>query len=191
MPRKIEFNRDYVLSKSMMLFWKKGFSNTSMREIEKATKLSPPSIYNSFESKEGLFLSALNYYISLIVEERINEYLSRDEDFSSHKFQNFFYSIPQSKKNLGCLLNIHVIDNGLKKEVVTRIDKALLKIEKAIKRKVEQGINQNVFFNDRTCNEISDLLYTVYQGILIIDRTSESKKRLIKRIDNTFKLIMR
>ncbi|MCK5830524.1 MAG: TetR/AcrR family transcriptional regulator [Methylococcales bacterium] len=62
MARTIEFDRVEVLQKAMEVFWNEGYSKTSISSLVIATNLKPGSIYAAFNSKEGLFLAALNYY---------------------------------------------------------------------------------------------------------------------------------
>jgi AcrR family transcriptional regulator len=60
--RNAEFDREKVLRSAMNAFMNKGFSNTSMQELKKATGLHPGSIYCAFENKRGLLLAALEQY---------------------------------------------------------------------------------------------------------------------------------
>lgn len=43
-------------------FWSRGFSATSVRDLEAATGIGIASLYNAFGSKRGLFLAALERY---------------------------------------------------------------------------------------------------------------------------------
>ncbi len=60
--RNAEFDREKVLRSAMNAFMSKGFANTSMQDIKKATGLHPGSIYCAFENKRGLLLAALEQY---------------------------------------------------------------------------------------------------------------------------------
>lgn len=62
MGRPKEFDRTEVLNKTIQVFWKKGFADTSVQDLEKATGLNKSSLYSEFESKEELFLSSLRQY---------------------------------------------------------------------------------------------------------------------------------
>lgn len=63
MARTKSFDENLVLESAMLLFWKKGYSATSMKELEGAMRLSPTSIYNAFGSKRELFEKALQLYL--------------------------------------------------------------------------------------------------------------------------------
>lgn len=59
---KARFSKSDIIDKSINLFWKNGFSASSMQQVVKTTGLQPGSIYHAFGSKEGLFREALERY---------------------------------------------------------------------------------------------------------------------------------
>ena len=62
MARPIEFDREEVLQKAIGVFWQKGYSATSVKNLVEATGLQPGSIYSAFGDKRGLFLAAIDGY---------------------------------------------------------------------------------------------------------------------------------
>lgn len=60
--RNPEFDREQVLRAAMHAFMAKGYSNTSMQDLTKATGLHPGSLYCAFNNKRGLLLAALGQY---------------------------------------------------------------------------------------------------------------------------------
>jgi TetR/AcrR family transcriptional regulator, transcriptional repressor for nem operon len=60
--RQREFDIDEVLILAMNLFWERGYSNTSMKDVVQATGVQPGSLYGTFGDKEKLFQQALNKY---------------------------------------------------------------------------------------------------------------------------------
>jgi len=59
---RAQFNRNDVIDKSIALFWKNGFSGSSIQQVVKATGLKPGSLYLAFGNKEALFREALEGY---------------------------------------------------------------------------------------------------------------------------------
>lgn len=51
--------RDKIVEKASTVFWKKGYSGASMRDIAKACKCKPANIYNFFNSKEEILFEFL------------------------------------------------------------------------------------------------------------------------------------
>jgi len=64
MARPFEFEKEEILSKAMILFWDKGYFNTSAQEIVDHLGISRSSVYNSFSDKRKLFIEALRFYIN-------------------------------------------------------------------------------------------------------------------------------
>jgi TetR/AcrR family transcriptional regulator, copper-responsive repressor len=60
--RPRSFDTAEVLSAAMAVFWRHGYEGASLTQLQAATGLTPPSIYNAFGSKEGLYLACLEHY---------------------------------------------------------------------------------------------------------------------------------
>lgn len=62
MARTAAYNREDVIEKAMQAFWDHGYEATAMSQITRVTGLNPGSIYAAFQSKQDLFLAALDLY---------------------------------------------------------------------------------------------------------------------------------
>ena len=60
--RPRSFDRDRALERAMLLFWRQGFEATSVRDLTRALRINPPSLYAAFGDKERLYLEALELY---------------------------------------------------------------------------------------------------------------------------------
>src|ERR1700678_627485 len=63
MARPRNFSREGVLEKALPVFWKHGFADASLQELEKATGVNKSGLYSEFSGKEELFLESLRYYL--------------------------------------------------------------------------------------------------------------------------------
>src|ERR1700756_6067667 len=63
MGRPKGFSREEVLEKAMPVFWKHGFADTSVQELEQATGVNKSGLYSEFKGKEDLFVQSLRYYV--------------------------------------------------------------------------------------------------------------------------------
>jgi len=59
------FDREKALMQALQLFWRKGYSATSVEDLSSALHLSRSSLYATFGDKRTLFLAALRLYIEL------------------------------------------------------------------------------------------------------------------------------
>lgn len=64
MARRKNFTREEVLNKSVPLFWKKGFAETSVHDLEVATGVNKSGLYSEFANKEDLYLASLSHYLA-------------------------------------------------------------------------------------------------------------------------------
>ncbi|MEM7567419.1 MAG: TetR/AcrR family transcriptional regulator [Pseudomonadota bacterium] len=62
MPRTASYDRDDLIDRAQALFWRKGWSGTSMKDLEAELNLRPGSFYAAFGSKEALYALALDRY---------------------------------------------------------------------------------------------------------------------------------
>ena len=65
-PRQFEI--DDVLSRTLSLFWRKGYRNTTTRDLEGELGITQSSLYNAFGSKAGLLDATLDRYQSAVDE---------------------------------------------------------------------------------------------------------------------------
>ena len=64
MPRTPTYDRDHVLNSAMLLFWKYGYRNTSVKDLTRVTGLQPGSLYGAFHDKRSLFILSLEMYFT-------------------------------------------------------------------------------------------------------------------------------
>lgn len=64
MGRPKGFERSEVLDKALQLFWKKGFADTSLQDLEKVTGVNKSGLYSEFKDKDEIFLECLKQYKS-------------------------------------------------------------------------------------------------------------------------------
>ncbi|MGI9610581.1 MAG: TetR/AcrR family transcriptional regulator, partial [Acidimicrobiia bacterium] len=62
--RPREFDHDSVLATVIDIFWEQGYSATSIGDVVERTGLSKSSLYGAFGSKEQLYRTALDRYLS-------------------------------------------------------------------------------------------------------------------------------
>lgn len=62
MARSLEFNEEEAIKKAMDVFWKKGYSGTSIRDLAEAMNIKISSIYNTLGDKHQLFIKCIRSY---------------------------------------------------------------------------------------------------------------------------------
>jgi TetR/AcrR family transcriptional repressor of nem operon len=62
MARTKDFNENEVLDKAICLFWRKGYSATSMQDLVDGLGISRSSLYDTYGDKHTLYIKALESY---------------------------------------------------------------------------------------------------------------------------------
>lgn len=91
MARPAEFDRDQVIDKALLTFREKGYSGTSVRDLELATGLNPGSIYMAFGSKKQFYLETVaKYYTTL--QDQLTRQLAGNE-VPLFGLRGYFYQV--------------------------------------------------------------------------------------------------
>jgi AcrR family transcriptional regulator len=56
------FDREAALLKATRLFWRKGYTATSISDLTEAMRIGSPSLYAAFGSKEALYAKCVSHY---------------------------------------------------------------------------------------------------------------------------------
>jgi AcrR family transcriptional regulator len=68
MGRLKKFSREEVLDKTIPVFWKHGYAETSVQDVERATGVNKSGLYTEFENKDDLFIASLGRYLEVLRE---------------------------------------------------------------------------------------------------------------------------
>ena len=99
MGRPKNFSREEVLEKAMPVFWKHGFADTSLQDLERATGVNKSGLYTEFRDKEDLFVACLRHYLE---SQEKRGFLTR-EPLGWKNVENFLKNGPLNKgEHQGC-----------------------------------------------------------------------------------------
>lgn len=76
MARALEFDYDKAIDKATRIFWKKGYSGTSLRDLLKGMGIGEGSFYNTLKSKRQLYLECLKHYNGTVGRRRLTALFS-------------------------------------------------------------------------------------------------------------------
>src|ERR1700691_3461802 len=93
MGRPKSFSREEVLDRAMPVFWKHGFADTSLQELERATGVNKSGLYAEFRDKDDLFVECLRHYL----ETQEKRGLLTKEPLGWNNIENFLKNGPLSK----------------------------------------------------------------------------------------------
>ena len=71
MGRLQAFDTTTVVQAARDLFWVQGYDAVSLSDLERVTGLNRSSLYNTFDSKRGLFDAAVQNYLDTVIRPRL------------------------------------------------------------------------------------------------------------------------
>ena len=108
MARHKEYDRHDVLDKAVGLFWRKGYKDSSMTDIVRATGLNTASMYKEFGDKDGLFEEALEHYRQHNVSARFQILIDEPNIKGVEAYLESIVTGAASKEYKGCLVMNHL-----------------------------------------------------------------------------------
>jgi AcrR family transcriptional regulator len=179
--RPKNFSREEVLQKAIPLFWRRGFADTSLQDLEKATGVNKSGLYSEFASKEEIFLESLKYYLS----QRDGSILMREplgwENIRAYLRQ----SCPAGQQG-GCLAIYSMRELLVVPEEVHDIVSASLE---GAKRLIAKNIAATSVKADP--NLVADIVLTFFAGLCLEQNLSRRKAASARKIDGLIEIVSR
>jgi len=192
MPRVKLFDEKEVLTKAMNLFWKKGFSATSVQDLVKHLGINRGSIYDTFGNKEELFRQSFTLYRTSTINAitGIFDRHAKVKDGFSELFETSISEVVADKEYKGCFFvntTTELIPN----------DKNMLEIFEGVKRDFERlfykylkkGRESGELKTDQDLKTLASLLFMIYNGMKVVSKINPKKKELSNSLDLAMTLV--
>ncbi len=172
MARKKSFDPAETMAAMVEVFWDKGYTGTSLADLEAATGLDRKSLYNTFGVKKEIFNAALTAYL----DERNQNHgavLLRDPK-GIQNIRDFFLGMVSQASPRGCLLTKTLNEAEL-------IDADSRSIAEHAISGLEQLIQSNLipsFGQSATMKRLAAFLTSSIQGLTTMAKVNPDPKRL-------------
>jgi TetR/AcrR family transcriptional repressor of nem operon len=105
MARPIEFDREKVLQACMLQFWKDGYEASSIEKLLAVARINRGTMYNSFGTKDKLFLLCVERYSRQVYQTLITSFDAGSGD-DNQRWLQFFQEvfIERTHCHLGCMV---------------------------------------------------------------------------------------
>lgn len=186
-PRTIEDAE--LLPKVMLVFWRNGYDNTGVRELESALGIKAPSLYHRFGSKEAVFEAALTHYVDTVVRWRIAQYLDTDDPLAGLRtfFDTTYDYMTKRKPALGCLLvNTSLESNANAPPIAEQLARGSALIRSAFRATLQRAQRSGALGEDVDLNALADCLHLGLQGLLVASKVEPDPAVLKRRTDSLF-----
>lgn len=183
--RPLSFDREIALDAAMRLFWQHGFEGTSIADLTRAMRITPPSLYAAFGDKRALFREAVDHYLGgaeSIIARIEAAPTARDaaHDLLSAAAQgNTGQDTPP-----GCLLASSIVSSSSSvadlREELAQIRRA---IEQALAHRIARDISIGALPVDGDAEFLAGHIFAVVQGMSTMAKDGASRKKLMGIVD--------
>ena len=187
MARPQTFNEEMVLDSAMQVFWLKGFSNTSVKDLTKVTKLQPGSIYGAFKNKRNLFLMSLDYYFENLYSS-VNCILNSDEE-PLKRIRLFFDHLLSQKDEDKSLKSCLLVNTLLEippddSEINTLESDMFIKIENEFCNVLKLAQQQGTLITGGRPETLAKMLMSGIFGLQVYNRMKPDQDALAQIVNN-------
>lgn len=180
MARPIQFDQTKVIQSAMMLFFRHGYTATSMSTLLTTTGLKSGSLYASFGSKQGLFEAAIDYYALTTLEKLITQ-LNGSDDFVENIRDAISATIDGglSCEPHGCFLANSLIELAPHNEAIKlRVQGHLNNVEQAYSETLEKAKAAGQLAEDFDVEKKAKKIMISIWGICVFQRTGLDQQQV-------------
>lgn len=182
MPRVKLFNIEEVLQKAMELFWKKGYSATSIQDLVDGLGINRASLYDTFGGKKELFDKSFKLYRETRIKAT-SDFLNSQASTKTGIYKLFEYAVDDlvdDTDSKGCFVvntTTELIPESGDTNITLSKNKAMY--EKIFSNYLKKGVQKGDFSADKNIAAIASYLYTLYCGIMVVAKIDASKNKLL------------
>lgn len=183
MARTKEFDPGEALDKAMGLFWRKGYFDTSMRDLVAETGVSHAGLYSTFGNKHDLFLAALDLYHKRVKGEMVSQLEAPDAALP--EIQGYFEGLLNMTKDprfeAGCMICNAAIDLAPEDPAVSeRVHSYLDRLVEAFRGALERAKERGQVRESLDPEAAADVLGSTLVALGSFQRAGMSEERLEK-----------
>lgn len=192
MPRPRTIDDTHLLGDAMQLFWRNGYANTGIRELEQGLGLKAPSLYNRFGSKEALFQATLAHYIERIVAGRVQRYLQADAPLQGLRdfFDTTYNYVDTQHPPLACLLvNASIEFGDTDPLVASQLAEGARRVKDGFRACLVCAQRREEITANADIDAWTETLYLALQGLLVTSKAVRDPAVMRHKVDTLFSLL--
>jgi TetR/AcrR family transcriptional regulator, copper-responsive repressor len=181
MGRPKKFSRQGVLEKALPVFWRRGFADASLHELEQATGVNKSGLYSEFADKEDLFVQSLRYYLEGLEKKG----LLTTEPLGWSNIERFLKLGPCSMEGQkGCFAVNSMREFAiLPPETVGIITRSRSRLQELIARNIEAERPK------MSANSLAELVLTFFTGLSMEHNLRSSRASIVRKIDDLMNIV--
>jgi AcrR family transcriptional regulator len=181
MARPRNFSREGVLEKALPVFWKHGFADASLQELEKATGVNKSGLYSEFSGKEELFLESLRFYLDRLPQLR----LLMVEPLGWDNIEQFLKLGPRNTEGQkGCFAVSSMRELAI-------LPPAAIEMLGHGRAQLKQLIAKNIEAEKPKAdvNDLASMVLTFFTGLSVEQNLKSSRAAVARKVDNLMQVL--
>lgn len=183
MARTKSFDENVALEAAMYQFWKKGYADTSIQDLENAMNLKRTSIYNAFSSKRKLFQQALMYYLETVLSHFVT--VLQEGATAKQSIENALDEVIKLHYNPdnpgGCMVVLSLLENHQHDEETNNIlNSALRQLRDAVIDSLKCGKKNGEFKKVIPYQSMANQIVALITGSIVLAKANFSENELKK-----------
>ena len=181
MGRPRNFSREGVLEKALPVFWKHGFADASLQELEKATGVNKSGLYSEFSGKEELFLESLRFYLDRLPSVG----LLMVEPLGWDNIEQFLKLGPRNTEGQkGCFAISSMRELAI-------LPPAAIEILGRGRAQLKQLIAENIEAEKpkAAVHDVADMVMTFFAGLSVEQNLRSSRASIGRKVDNLMRVL--
>ncbi|GMQ39835.1 TetR/AcrR family transcriptional regulator [Enterobacter asburiae] len=188
-----KFDENEALDQALDLFWRRGFSATSMPELAQVTGVQRGSLYHAYGDKQAIFLKVFSRYRERLLKGAREALDHTEPDVALRQFLQFSIAnmLETGDGNFprGCLTTKIAIDEMAMDEPIRAALRELLdNLHQLLERRFSMPDAQKRL--KIPVPEAAALVVTVTRGMVVMERVYRNPELLEVTADNLTKLIL-
>ena len=182
MGRPVEFIHSEVIDKAVDAFWRDGYEAISANELADAMGVAKSSLYNSYGSKKGVLLHAIEHY-SGELSEHVRS-LGRAGNLASSLRELIIDMTVEPASEHGCLLVNMTTELGARdQEVRECVQEGFSTVQKSFAVLLKAAQKEGLLNDDLDPQSYALSLVTGIAGIRVLAKSGFTRKQLSPFVD--------
>ncbi|WP_299493247.1 TetR/AcrR family transcriptional regulator [uncultured Shewanella sp.] len=171
MSGRKQFDEASILDCAMRQFWEKGYTATSLADLEMATGLNKSSIYNTFKSKEGLYARCIERFRTEYTRGALAKLDHPDfKTALSRFFDVLLAGFDDPSCPNGCIATMGALEMGDKNNIVSGlISNGLEEMLVYIEQRCLKAIEDKQLDAKMDCSELAAMILAVTRGVVVLN----------------------
>ncbi len=186
MGRKLEFNYERAVERATGVFWAKGYSAASMRDLLKAMRIGEGSFYHLFGSKNRLYLECLRLYNETVTRQRLD---ALDAEPSVGKALRAFFTgliedLDNPKKPHVCLMARSLSSDVLgEADLGASVKSGMRVVEERLSARLERAKGDGELPSSYQTDISAQIIFTFLQGYFRVVKVLKPREEMWRQIE--------